>query len=163
MLKRLYYKPSLNKVGLPEMLIALYPILCSYQYGPIPFSLFIIIIVCFIYYRRKQKLTPLKSKIFKALAVYVILHDIILLFVRVGDVPSVFINSLIALVISIIAVIIITPEINWPKLEGSINWVALICILGMFYQFAQVQNGGEVGMLKIPLLPASGLERYNEL
>jgi hypothetical protein len=160
---KFYHGLGLGIIGGAEMLIALYPILSSYQYGPIPFSLLIILLVCFIYYRRKQIITPLKSKIYKVLAAYVILHDIILIIVMGGEVPSVFINSLIALVISIMAVILITPKINWSKLEGCINWVTLICIIGMLYQYIRVQNGEVVGMLKIPFLPASGLERYNEL
>lgn len=161
-LKNFFYKLNLDTIGWPEMLIAMYPILSSYQYGPLPFSLFILLIVLYILYKRNIKLITLNNKRYKLMVTYIIMHEILLIFFM-DNVPSFFINSLVALVISLLSVLFITPYVNWNKLIGCINWVTLVSIIGIVYQYFQVRAGESVGMLKIPFLPASGLARLNEL
>ena len=154
---------NLKSVGLVEMLMALYPILSSYQYGPIPFSLLVLLIAIIVILLKNGNLAVLSSKDIKWLAAFVVLHDIVLMFLMGSDTPGFFINSLISFVISFAALLFIIPYINWTKFEGSINWVALISIAGLIMQYIQVQSGQEVGMLKIPFLPDSGLSRYHQL
>ncbi len=153
---------NLNRVGWLEMLIALFPILGSYQYGPIPFSLFIPIILMGIIIGKYKIIKPLKFKEQRIFSLFVIIHEFILIFVA-SPIPFFHINNLLAFCITFVSILFVTPYINWAKFEGSINWVAIISAIGLVYQFIQVQSGQSVGILKIPFLPESGLVRMNEL
>ena len=111
-INKIYRDLNLNKVGWSEMLIAMYPILASYQYGPVPFSLLVLLVVIFILYKRYGMLRSLKNKWFMIMATYVIIHDIFLIFFMGFSTPSFYINSLIALIISLTAVFLISPYLN---------------------------------------------------
>lgn len=162
-LNKVIERLNLNRIGLVELLIALYPILSSYQYGPVPLSLFVLLLVMGLVILKNNKITFLNNRTFKILSLYVIIHDILLIFVMGNNTPSFFFNSLIALVLTLFAIFLVTPYIRWDKLVGAINWVSIICVIGMTYQYLQVRGGQSVGMLKLPLLPESGLARYIDL
>ena len=154
---------NLNKIGLPEMLVALYPILSSYQYGPVPFSVLVILIILVIYMAKYNKLKSIESKHIKRLFLFFVLHEIALIFILGSETPGFFVNFTISIIIYFIGIIYITPLLNWKKFVGSINWVAIISLVGIIIQYIQVRNGQDVGMIKLPLLPESGLSRYHEL
>ena len=153
---------QLDRIGTIEFIVALYPILSCYQYGPIPLSLLTLVIL-FLVIRNKSRETVLHNQIkdLKRLTAFVLLHDFVWIFVMGVNTPAVFINSLISLSITLLTLKSIIPYCKWERLVGSINAVSLICVIGLFYQFIQVQNGESVGMLKLPLLPESGLSRHD--
>jgi len=141
----------LDKLGFFEVFIALYPILMGYGYGDfqLSFGTLIIVDVLLIY---KRKGSYLYFKPIVLLLLFVVVHELLWLFVM-SNVPSYFINSLIAYVIFLISILIIAPALDYKKIEGSINLIAIICIIGMVYHILLVQVGHSVSPIKLPFLP----------
>lgn len=162
-LRKICNSLQLGKVGAVEILIAMYPILSSYQYGPVPFSLLTLLIIIFLLVKKNSNLSFKSTKEFKWLTIFVLVHDFLLIFLMVEEVPFFYINSYISLIVTLLSIILISPYVNWNKLDGSINWVTGICIIGLVYQYFQVRSGMSVGQLKLPFLPGSGLNRYDIL
>ena len=68
---------DIRRFGLLEVLIALFPILMGYQYGSIPCTLLFLLVMDLLALFRKTNFS-LPSKYMKYLAVFVIMHEVIL-------------------------------------------------------------------------------------
>lgn len=152
---------QLRDVGFLEIMIALYPILANYRFGAIPFNLLILILLDIIVLLRRGKRKRFSAKEFVYFTVFILLHEVIWLFVM-DNPPSYFISSIIAFSILFISVIIISPALNWNKLVGSLNWVTIISLVGIAFQYVQVANGQLVGQIPLPFLEG-GASRVDDL
>lgn len=141
----------LKKVGLLEILFAMYPILMGYQYGSVPCSLLFLIIMDALALAKKKRIRNNKTMLF--LTVFVLLHEFVLFF-TLPSVPSSFVNLVIGFAITLLSIPIITSAIDYDKIVGSINWVTIICIIGLVFQFMELQISGSVTALKVPFMPA---------
>lgn len=136
---------NLRNVGLLEMLFALTPILMGFNLGPIPLSALMWVVMIGVVALQKGKL---KLKNFKPLMWFIIywfVHQLFLLFVTNFNV-----NTLIVQVVYFAAVFFLYPVMDLGKMRGSFNWVAIISILGLLYQWADVAQGNGVHPLEIP-------------
>ena len=50
-------------------------------------------------------------------------------------------NLIIGYVICVVSLLILAPALDVRKLEGSINWVALICVMGLLYHVYNIVSG----------------------
>lgn len=142
---------NIRRFGLLEVLIALYPILMGYQYSNIPCTLLFLLIMDLLALFRKTNLF-LPSKCMKYLTIFVVVHEIILC-ATMNYLPSYHINSIISLLVIVPSIFVIVPVVNFEKLKGSINFIAVICMMGMIYHFVILQTGHYVSPIKIPFMP----------
>ncbi|MCI7163637.1 hypothetical protein [Butyricimonas virosa] len=154
---------DIRRFGLLEVLIALYPILMGYQYGSIPCTLLFLLVMDLLALFRKTNFS-LPSKYMKYLAVFVIMHEVILC-ATMKSLPSYHVNSIVSLLVIIPSIFVIVPVVNFEKLKGAINLIAVICMMGMFYHFIILQTGYYVSPIKVPFMPdmQSGTRLYSEV
>lgn len=78
-------------------------------------------------------------------------------------VDKVNINGMIENIILFLSIFVIYPNLNITKLKGSFNWVAIISIAGLIYQWGLLSSGNMVHQLEIPglSLSAESLERVS--
>lgn len=142
----------LKDVALLELLIAVYPILTVYKYPFLPFSLLFLLIMSFLAYNRKKiKRNKDENKILKFLFIFVLIHEFVLLFYI--EPSGLFFSKYIEYIIIFGSILLIYPKVDIRKLEGSINWVAIISIIGLIYHFIQLRSVGEVHQIEIPFFP----------
>lgn len=136
---------GLKHVGLLEMLFALTPILSGFRLGNLPMSVLIWIFLLVI--------VILQGKIsgFKIywplllLSLYWLLHTILIMFL--DDVNT---NAFYTQILYFVAVFALYPVLDLKKLKGSLNWVALISIAGLLFQWQDILRGATVHPLGIP-------------
>lgn len=143
----------LDSVGWLELIFAAYPIFTVYRYPYVPFSLLMLILMDIIALHRKKRkiMNDASNKVLKLLFGYVLIHEFLLMFV-IG-VPGVMISKYIEYIIIFTSIFIIYPRIDINKLEGSINWIAIVSMIGLVYHFVTIKAGGPVYPLRIPFLP----------
>lgn len=143
----------LNNVGWLEILFAAYPIFTVYRYPYVPFSLLMLLVMDIIalHHKKKRMLNDASDKVLKLLFGYVLIHEFLLMFV-IG-IPGVMISKYIEYIIIFASFFIIYPRIDIDKLEGSINWIAIVSMVGLVYHFIAIKAGGPVYPLRIPFLP----------
>lgn len=153
MFKKLLNIPAylnLKEVGVLELTFALTPMLSGFSLGSIPLSALMWVILIMITVSRKG---VGKIRNFKPLTIFVVywlLHTLAIMAVDQYN-----LNGLIVQVIYFAAVYLLYPILNPQKLRGSMNWVALIAIGGLLYQWTIVAVGGGVHPLEIPGLEMS--------
>lgn len=157
---------GIGQIGLLEFVLAMYPIVGGYQYGHIPFSLLMLIILDVIVLIKTQGKPKMRqpNKAVKYLILYVMVHETVLFF-TLPSVPSYFINSYIGQIIIFASILIIGPNLNFNKFLSSISIVAIICMLGLLYQLPITLSGGVTTPLSLPFMPALDAEAraYEEL
>lgn len=141
---------NLREVGLLEMAFALTPILSGYRFRELPLSLLMwLVLIAIVTFQGNLQ----KIRIFEPLLLfsgYWVIHEIVVVF---SD--DVNINGLLAQLIYFASVFILYPTINGPKLRGSFNWVAIIAMLGLLYQWTLIVRGNMIHPLEIPGLEMS--------
>lgn len=162
-MRKIFNYLEIRRLGLLELLVASYPILMGYQYGSIPCTLLFLLIMDVIALSKRTSFT-LPSKYMKILAIFVIMHEIILC-ITMDNVPSYHINSIISLIVLFPSLFIIAPAVNFEKLKGAINLIALICMIGIVYHFIILQTGQYISPIKVPFMPdmQSDARLYNEV
>lgn len=143
----------LKDIGWLEMLFALYPILSAYSWGIVHLHLVMPLILILIAIKRCRG-HFLKSRIYKPILIFLgfyIAHEIVWLFVM-NSVQFYFINAAISGIICLGSINIIFPVIDKKKLIVSINYVAILSILGLLYHVLLTRMGGSVEPLKLPLI-----------
>ena len=135
----------------------------GYQYGSIPCTLLFLLVMDLLALFRKTNFS-LPSKYMKYLAVFVIMHEVILC-ATMKSLPSYHVNSIVSLLVIIPSIFVIVPVVNFEKLKGAINLIAVICMMGMFYHFIILQTGYYVSPIKVPFMPdmQSGTRLYSEV
>lgn len=150
-MRKLIQYLDLDKIGFIEIVLALYPILLSYRYGIIILAQVVLLALDLVVVLKGRtrilSFTPLVL-----FFVYYILHQIFG-FIGFGLTQSYYINSFLGSIIYISSIFIIAPLVKFEKLEGSINWVSIICVLGLFYHVALMTRGEFITPIKLPFLP----------
>lgn len=146
---------ELKNVGWLEIAFAFTLLLSGYNLSGLPLSLFswmIVVVIAFVKNRRKIA----KLNAMTVFIAYWIVHS---LFIMMYD--SMNIGSLVQQIILFIAFYITYPNMDIKKLCGSLNWVAIIAIVGLLFQWLVILRGGMVHQLEIPglTIPKDLLER----
>lgn len=143
--KRLVEYLHLKDVGFIEFVFAIIPVLSGYSLGSIPMSFLIWLLLIFIVFVKKGKLRAKNFMPLTIFIVYWVLHEFAIMLV--DDVNFIgFLQQLIWFG----AVFVLFPVLNLHKLKGAINWVALISMVGILYQWGIISAGGVVTPLGIP-------------
>lgn len=150
----------LGRVGLPEFIIAMYPVLEGYSYWGIPLRL-ILLVLLDVYFLMKQSSKALDIKMFYFVYVFIVIHEIILWFL-IG-IPSYMFNVTLQFALTVGSIAIIGYNLNYEKLINSIYWVAIVCMGGLVYHYIIIESGGEPTPIKLPFLPdpVSDINRFN--
>lgn len=142
----------LKDIGWLEILFALYPILSAYSLGKVHLQLLMPLIFILIALKRcNARLT--KKRIYKPILIFLgfyIAHEIVWLFIM-NSVQFYFINAFISGIICLGSINLIFPAINNKKLIGSMNFVAILSIVGLLYHVYIIRMGESVEPLKLPL------------
>ena len=136
---------KLRNVGVLELVFALTPLLMGYSLGALPLSVLMWLIMIGICVIRNGKR---KFRTFKPLVwfiVYWAIHQ--LTWMLLTDLNF---NALIAQVIYFSAIFFLYPSMDANKMRGSMNWVAIISILGLLFQWSEIARGNGVHPLEIP-------------
>lgn len=149
-MKKLFKYLHLRDVGFLEFTFAITPMLGGFSLGSLPMSLVMWLLLIFIVYIKKGKLRPKNFMPLTIFIVYWIIHQFAIMFV-----DNVNFVGFIQQLIWFGAVYVLFPVLNLEKLRGAFNWVALISIAGLLYQWVIISAGGEVGPLGIPGLTMS--------
>ena len=135
----------------------MYPILLSYRYGIIILAQVILLSLdLVVVLKRKNRILSFTPLLF--FFVYYILHQFLGI-IGWGLTQSYYINTFIGCIIYIGSIFIIAPSVNIEKLEGSINWVSIICVIGLFYHVYLMTKGELISPIKIPFLPAPDMSQ----
>lgn len=143
---------NLNEVGVLEIILALFPLMAAYKYGSLYMSHIILLLLDVVLLLR-GKIRFLKFTPLLLFVIFYLLHQIIGMTLW-GITQSYYVNTTISCCIFLVSLFIITPNIDFDKFEGSINWVSIFCLIGLFYHAAIVVAGGTVTPIRIPFLPA---------
>lgn len=146
-----YIGINLRCIRLLELLIAMYPILMGYQYGGVPCALLFIVVMDILAYVRKTSMV-LPSKYMTLLSIFVVAHEVVLCS-TMQSIPSFHVNNIISLIIIFSSIFIIVPAIEFERLKGCVNIVAIICMIGMLYHFVVLQTGHYISPIKVPFMP----------
>lgn len=136
---------NLRDIGVLEITFALTPMLCGFTFGGLPLSLlmWVVLLVELVIIRK-----GIKQQSFKPLVVFIVywvLHEAVYLMV-----DDVNLNGLIEQLIFFVSVFALFPNLNLSKLKGSLNWVALLAIAGLLFQWSSIARGNMVHQLAIP-------------
>lgn len=141
---------ELGKIGLFELLIALYPIIAGYTYGMVNLCDIVLLVLCFMAYFKTHKIIQFTQ--FKILAILVAIHEIIV-WISLPDMPLYMLNKTLSILIYILSISIIVPAINYKKYIHSIVLVSIICTIGLVYHFILIKSGHSVTPIQLPFLP----------
>lgn len=150
MIKNVFSYLNLNNIGAFEFFLTLYPILAGYGWGFLTGKLLFIILLL-IWTIQLPKKKNINFKWLKILIGFVMLHEILLMFII--PVQSYFINNTLSIILISISVIPISRSVDYQKFVGSLNLVAVISIIGLLYQLAMIMRGLTVHPIKLPFLP----------
>lgn len=137
---------SFKELGLAEMLVALLPILGAYYLGPVPFSFWILLVLSVVSMFMGKRINMQMMKPLFVFFVYFSIHEVLVLIVA----DSFNINNRIETSVSILSILFIVPLLNLNKLKACLYFVAVVCIIGLLYQYIIVVAGGTVHPLEIP-------------
>ena len=136
---------NLRDVGVLELVFALTPMLMGFSLGSFPLSVLMWLILIGICVVRNGKTKFITFKPLVWLIVYWALHQ--LLWMLSTDLN---INAQIAQVIYFSAIFFLYPSIDANKMRGAMNWVAIISIMGLLFQWSEIVRGNGVHPLEIP-------------
>lgn len=152
----------LGKIGLPELVIAMYPILIGYVYGVLYVGLLTVALVD-VFYLSKKKRRHFNIKAFYIVATYILIHEFIL-WIFMGFNPPYMLNNTLQRAFTLFSIIIISFNVNYEKLINSFYWVAAVCIGGLIYQYLIIVSGGTVSPIRLPFLaPLEAGSRFDEI
>lgn len=141
----------LNRVGALELLFAMYCILSGYSWGPIKGHLiFILLMAVIAYFRKDKNLFSLKELTW--VTTFVAVHELILMLAI--SAPGYMFNNTLSTVIVCISIYPIARSLNYEKMVGALNWIALLSIGGIIYHFLIIRSGGYVTPISLPFMPS---------
>ena len=141
----------LNQVGGLELLFAMYCILSGYSWGPIKGHLiFILLMAVIAYFRKDKNLFSLKELTW--VTTFVAVHELILMLAI--SAPGYMFNNTLSTVIVCISIYPIARSLNYEKMVGALNWIALLSIGGIIYHFLIIRSGGYVTPISLPFMPS---------
>lgn len=152
MFKKLFNIPiylNLKEVGLLEFVFSITPMLTGFSLWGLPMGLLMwVVLVVLVMMQGNVHMGK-----FKPMAIFVAywaIHDLLIMFV-----DNVNINGEIQQAIYFLSFFLLFPRLNFEKLKGSLNWIALIAMGGLLYQWGFVAAGEGVHPLQIPGLTMS--------
>lgn len=141
---------GLKNVGLLEMMVALLPMLGGFDLAFIPMSIVLCVLAIIITIIKGH---PFKGANFYPLLyfiIYWVFHEFCMVFF-----DDVNFNGLIARILFFVFILAVYPSLDLNKFKGSLNWVVIISIIGLLYQWGIIVSGGGVHPLEIPGLTMS--------
>ena len=136
---------NLRDIGLLELLLASTPMLSGFSLTGIPLMLLMwLIMIAVLIFRGKYKI-----RIFGPLllfAGYWLIHEFVIMAVDNGY----NFNSLIGQLIYYAGFFCLYSHLDSKKLRGAFNWISIIVIIGIVYQWADILRGNMVHPLDIP-------------
>lgn len=154
MLSRIINIPSylnLTNIGIVEFLFSLALLLGGFNLGGIPMSFFIWGSIILIIFFRSKHLKIENYPPITLFFVYWIFHELIVIFFD----ANVNLNGYVEQLLLFVSFYFLYPYLNLNKLRGSLNWIAIIVIMGLLYQWSIISRGGSVHPLEIPGLSMS--------
>lgn len=140
---------NIKKIGFLEVLLALYPIVAGYQYGSISMNFIWLLIIDVFAIARKQGF--LQNRLLFILFLFVIIHEILVWII--GGFRSTHFNYNIVLIVMLLSVFIISPALQFDRLEGSIFLVGYISCIGIIYHASLMLSGQLITPIPLPFLP----------
>lgn len=141
---------NLRDVGLFELFYASIFILSAYSLYGIPLSAVLWVLFAFLLLFKKKQNCITSSKPLIYLAVYCILHEFVYLFIANGN-----FNAFILQIAYFWCIYKAPSIIDVNKFKGAINWIAIISMGGLLYQWAIIASGGDVRPIGLPFLEMS--------
>lgn len=136
---------NLKNVGLIEFLFSITPLLSGYNLSFIPMSSFMwVLMLLFVFIRNKR----LKCENFMPLSLFVIYWLFRCITVLMDD--NFNLMGLLMQLIWFFSVFALYSVLDINKIRGSMNWIALISIIGLLFQWSIISSGGGVKPLAIP-------------
>lgn len=140
----------LKDIGAYELLFALYPILAGYKYSFPLFALLLFLMA--IWGCAKSKSRILFPKPLLCLAIYVFIHELVLRML-LNKIPGYFDNNILSYAIVLVSIPFIASALNYKKIVGSMYLIAVVCMIGLVYQYMLMMAGGDVHPIKLPFMP----------
>lgn len=137
---------NIRQAGGIELYFATLLIFSAYSFNGIPLQVILWCLLLVFLLTKKN----CKKNVFRPLAilaVYILIHDFVYLFVANGNVNA-FIMQIVYFGCMIMAINVF--DIN--KLKGSLNVIAIISMIGLLYQWGIIAAGGGVHPIEIPFL-----------
>lgn len=141
---------QLKDIGAYELLFALYPILAGYKYSFPLFALLLFLMAIWGCAKSKSRIHFPKPLL--CLAIYVFIHEMAIRML-LNKVPGYFDNNLLSYAIVLVSIPFIASALNYKKLVGSMNFIAVVCMIGLVYQYMVMMAGGDVHPIKLPFMP----------
>lgn len=138
----------LKDIGIVELLFAFTPILCGFSAAGLRLADYMWIIILSVVLIKHESLKVTNYKPFFIFTVYWCIHEFVINFI----VDPGYMNFLGygMTLFSFLCVFSLQNVIDVKKLEGSINWVVVISLIGLIYQWTDVVRGDSVHPLEIP-------------
>ena len=148
---------NLKDIGGLELFFSITPMLAGFSLLGIPMSLLMWVILVAIV-MMQGNIHMGKFKPMSIFVAYWAIHDFLIMFV-----DNVNIIGEIQQVIYFLSFFLLFPRLNFEKLKGSMNWIALIAMGGLLYQWGFVVAGEGVHPLQIPglTMPEGRLEQLS--
>lgn len=140
----------LNKIGALELLYAFYMILSGYVYGPLHGTLIVLLLMTSLSFLIKRNTYQNMKELFW-LTGFVLMHELILSFHII--VPDYMLNNLFTTILVCVCIFPIANKMNYERMLGSLNWVAILSMAGIVYHFILIQSGHEVRPIPLPFMP----------
>ena len=138
---------GVRKAGGIELFFALLLILSSYGFMGIPLGIVLWgLLFLILFFKRKRVDIPTFRPLI-VLIVYVLAHDFLYLFIANGRFFA-YLSQIFVFGCMIMAVKVFDID----RLKGSLNLVAVICIIGLLYQWTIIASGGEIRPIQLPFL-----------
>lgn len=138
---------NLRQAGGLELFFALLMILSAYSFVGIPLQVVLWVgLFALLFFKQNKRQIPM-FKPLVALAVFVLVHDFIYLFIAKGN-----LNAYIMQIFYFGSIFMAAKVFDIEKLKGSLNLVALISMVGLLYQWGLIAAGGEVRPIQLPFL-----------
>lgn len=155
-MRRLIRTLSLNRIGVFELMVALYPIISQYAWGAMHMS-FVMMLVLDVMALKKG----IRIMWYKPLTLFVlfyIFHELVV-FIGFAGMPTYMLGDMLSRSIIGVSIPIIASAVNYEKLVGAFQWVALLCLGGMIYHYVQIMSGNlySVHPLTLPFFPDQDL------
>lgn len=145
---------NLKHIGLLELLFASYPITSGYLLGRIPMTVLMLVIMDILALFRNKERIQYKPLLY--LCLFVLIHEFILkLLVGTG---TAHLYNMIQYFVVFLSIYIIPSALDYKKMEGSLNWMAIISMVGIVYHFVLIQAGQSVHPIHFPFMPNQGAD-----
>jgi|GEM_PF-2039609 len=148
---------SLKNVGVIELLLALTPILSGFRIAGLRFADLMWVILMLVSFLKFKYLPFRNNKPYMLFVLFWTFHELVIMTFFGSQMNIV---GMFTFLLSFLSVFVLYPILDIRKLEGALNWVTLISIFGLLYQFQFVIRGIAIHPIEIPGLEidASRLE-----